>query len=699
MVDSSSGRTSNAPPSVWAQGLALVGLAGVAITQPVLDLMGRNPEFFVAGRYTSTQIVAFALVVAGVPSFVLVAVFALARLVHRPTGDVVHVVLLGALGALFANVLVRAVGDVAMAVAVLAAGVGAAATVVVSRTRGGRLLLAYLAGANVLFLAAFLLASPASALLSGGQDPDALGEVSVPVPPGPVVVIVFDELPISTLMQTDGTINEERYPAFARLAERTTWFRNTSSPHSHTERAVPALATGMVREERVLPTFTAMPRNLLSLLGTAVPVERYESVTDLCPRSVCPAQESQPLRQAIEDSLVVFGHRVLPNSLRDGLPRIDEGWGSFGSDLDGGPPGVAPQPDAEGGADPLARWHGTDRSERSATTQAARLVQHGTRVDGTPALHFIHVVTPHAPWFDTPWGTRLMRPMPEWRLEGPEAAVEWSALVRYQRHSLQTGSADVALGKVLDHLEGEGLWDDATIVVTADHGTSTIPPGVGREPDGSNEEELFRVPFFLKVPGQQRAEVVDDVAMTIDVLPTLMDVLDVETDWELDGHSLLDGSAPTVTPLVDRDVEALFDVVRYHARQLPHGWDWTALAAVGDHGALVGRRLDDLEVGDPSELSWYPNNEEDFARLPQGLAPQLVTGRVYGPGDDPPRSLLLVVNGTVAGATGGYDERADGGFAFSSLLGPYLEPTGNEIEAYEVTGPPDRPVLHPLQDL
>ena len=51
----------------------------------------------------------------------------------------------------------------------------------------------YLAAANVLFLAAFLVASPASALLSSEQDPDALGEVSVPVPPGPVVVIVFDE--------------------------------------------------------------------------------------------------------------------------------------------------------------------------------------------------------------------------------------------------------------------------------------------------------------------------------------------------------------------------------------------------------------------------------------------------------------------------------------------------------------------------
>ena len=53
-------------------------------------------------------------------------------------------------------------------------------------------------------------------------------------------------------------------------------------------------------------------------------------------------------------------------------------------------------------------------AERSPETQAARLVEQGLAIDGDPALHFIHVVLPHAPWFATPWGTRLMQPMPEW---------------------------------------------------------------------------------------------------------------------------------------------------------------------------------------------------------------------------------------------------------------------------------------------
>lgn len=674
----------------------LVGLAGLAITQPVLDLMGRNPEFFVAGRYTASQIVAFGVVVALVPSAVLVTAFAVVRLVHAGAGDVVHAALVAALGTLFGNVLSRGLGFDGAAVAVVASLLGAAVALLVLRIPAGDLLLRYLAAANVFFLVAFLVISPASALLSGGVDADALGSVSVPEPPGPVVVIVFDELPLPTLMRTDGTINAERYPSFARLAAGSTWFRNASSPHNRTERAVPAIVTGRVLEERTMPTFNALPRNLLALMSTAMPIARYEPVTDLCPRDACEERDGQPLRQAIEDSMVVFGHRVLPPTLRDDLPRIDDAWGSFGEVVGGG----ATEPAAEDPTtdeDPLARWHTSDRSERNPSTQARRLVEHGLAIDGTPALHFIHVVVPHAPWFITPWATRLMPPMPAWRddegQDGPTAA--WSSLIRYQRHSLQTGAADVALGQVLDHLEEAGIWDDATVIVAADHGTSTIPPDVTRIATDNNKEEVYRVPIFVKAAGQGRGEVVDDVAITTDILPTLIDLLDIETDWTLDGHSLLDGSQRTVEPLVSTDVSALLGVVRRHATDFPHGWDWAALAAVGEHGALVGRTLADLDVGPPSPLRWAPANEAAFDAVPnaKGEAPQLVTGTVTAPGGVEPPAIVIAVNGTVAGVTGGYERQGEA-WSFSSMLGPFLHRGSNQIVAYEVTGGPAGPVLH-----
>jgi hypothetical protein len=211
----------------------------------------------------------------------------------------------------------------------------------------------------------------------------------------------------------------------------------------------------------------------------------------------------------------------------------------------------------------------------------------------------------------------------------------------------------------------------------------------------NNVEEVYRVPLFLKVPGQTDADVRDDVAQSIDILPTLMDVLGIETDWDMDGHSLLDGSERTVTPLVRTDVDALLGVVRRHEADFPFGYDWTALAAVGEHAALVGEAVADFAVGERSRLEWTPNNEVAFADLPEGgdaEVPQLVTGTIVAPDAAEPPALVIAVNGTVAGVTGGY-ERTGAGWSFSSMLGPFLERGANEIDAYEVIAGTDGPTL------
>ena len=92
------------------------------------------------------------------------------------------------------------------------------------------------------------------------------------------------------------------------------------------------------------------------------------------------------------------------------------------------------------------------------------------------------------------------------------------------------------------------------------------------------------------------------------------------------------------------------------------------------------------------------DNDDAFRHLPDeaGRAPQLVTGTITGSGDGSPPSLVLVVNGTVAGVTGGY-VRTDDGWSFSSVLGPYLRDGANEIAAYEVAEAAGQPVLHPVR--
>ena len=179
----------------------------------------------------------------------------------------------------------------------------------------------------------------------------------------------------------------------------------------------------------------------------------------------------------------------------------------------------------------------------------------------------------------------------------------------------------------------------------------------------ANREEVYRVPLFIKAPGQTHGEIRDDSAQNLDVLPSIVDLLDADVDWEFDGHSLFDGSAAHTRRRCRPTSTAAIAIAARRAEEFPHGDDWTALAAVGEHGDLVGREVADLEVGAPSE--WRATlDQADAVRRPadrrrsscRSCSPARVTART----GEPPE-LLAAVNGTLAGVVGGY-RPSDGGW-------------------------------------
>ncbi|MDD9372074.1 MAG: hypothetical protein PV358_18275, partial [Acidimicrobiales bacterium] len=223
---------------------ALFGIAGIAITQPILDLFGRNPTFFVAGNYGWGDIVAFALVVALIPGLVAVLVTASMRLFGKRAGMIAHRVGVAVLAGLFGLMLARTLGiDAAMAAFGLAVAVAVGLVLAVTRWSAVRLFLAYLAVGNLAFLGLFLFVSPSSRLLGGTVYADA-GRVNFPALEGPVTVLVFDEFPLATLLRPDGSIDDELYPNIAALADESTWFRNASTESGTTYRSVPEILSG-----------------------------------------------------------------------------------------------------------------------------------------------------------------------------------------------------------------------------------------------------------------------------------------------------------------------------------------------------------------------------------------------------------------------------------------------------------------------
>jgi hypothetical protein len=166
--------------------LIILGLSGLAVTQPLLDVFGNNPEFFVAGNYSRGQIISFALLVVLVPPVVGIGLTAAATFIDRRAGMTEFAVVSAALAGAFVLAALRTL-DVDGTVLVFAVGVmvGVGIAVLVVRTRGAQLFVSYLA--NLLFLGSFLFFSPTSELVAGGSAGD-VGEVDVPALEGPVVV-------------------------------------------------------------------------------------------------------------------------------------------------------------------------------------------------------------------------------------------------------------------------------------------------------------------------------------------------------------------------------------------------------------------------------------------------------------------------------------------------------------------------------
>ena len=100
----------------------------------------------------------------------------------------------------------------------------------------------------------------------GDVDPADLGAFGSGDPP-PVVMLVFDEWPLASIVRSDGTIDADLYPNVAALAGDSTWYRDTTTVANLTNFAVPALLTGNFPEEGDTADTATHPENLFTLLG------------------------------------------------------------------------------------------------------------------------------------------------------------------------------------------------------------------------------------------------------------------------------------------------------------------------------------------------------------------------------------------------------------------------------------------------
>ncbi|MFW6012126.1 MAG: sulfatase [bacterium] len=97
---------------------------------------------------------------------------------------------------------------------------------------------------------------------------------------------------------------------------------------------------------------------------------------------------------------------------------------------------------------------------------------------------------------------------------------------------------DSEMGSFFDELKSRGLYEDAVIIVTSDHGEEFREHG--RFIHSQPYDETVGVPLFIKFPGSWGAGTrVSEVVETVDIPATLLDYLDLEVPEYFQGETLL----------------------------------------------------------------------------------------------------------------------------------------------------------------
>jgi hypothetical protein len=496
---------------------AVLGAWTAAVSQPLLDLYGKNVTLFTAAKLDPWRIVAFSAVIAlAAPLAWLAVALALRRAPRLFRGW--RALSIGVGAALVALVFLNARGVRGAVLVPSAVALAILGAVLFERSRGVRSVVALMGLLAPVVLVLFLGTSSVAhfAWSASGSDV-ALAPGSVPHRPT-IVWLVFDETNLAMLLDPSGHIDATRYPHLAALAGESTWYRNAVGVDSQTPRAVPGLLSGRDGSGTAWPTSADYPVNAFSLLAATYRIDAYEPVTDLCVSKACLANQltgSRRLRSFLRDAAIVYGTMALPPTLAAHLPRVTDAWGGFGSES---PASSATRPT-------MAKFRRFNRGPAQQVDVAAGFTARIVRAE-RPTLHFLHLLLPHRPWRLLPDGSAYddaeSESLPRYR----EPKDLWLAQDQAARFALQAAAMDAVLGRIVARLRAEGLWTTTFLALSADHGIVFTPGAATRFPEAPGSlDELYRVPMLVHAPGQLTGGVSDSPVSTADILPTLLGVL------------------------------------------------------------------------------------------------------------------------------------------------------------------------------
>ncbi|MDQ2700698.1 MAG: sulfatase-like hydrolase/transferase, partial [Actinomycetota bacterium] len=455
-----------------------------------------------------------------------------------------------------------------------------------------------------------------------GPGPAAAAVIDpvAPDPATPVVMVILDELPTATLLDSRQMIDVRRFPNFARLARSSTWYRDNASAGDYTAWAVPPILTGNRSNDAILPTSDAQPNNIFNLLGPGRRVHVREEVTELCPARICPVgnQGEAP------------GHVLSSEFIKAKFGPLD--------------------------LPAVSRW-----------------------IDSLPSgrrtLSVLHLPLPHQPQRFLPGGQIYpggplgftIPPINGWTISNPGIT-----LVQ-QRHILQTAYTDRIVGRILNKVKSNGDWDRSLVIVTADHGYSFDRRYDRRDVSPQTVAATVNPPLFVKYPGQNAGVVSPKSTQGVDLVPTIAETLGVTYMYETDGVPIRE--VPEAREMVvDKDNMKSLVINTGQIRGQRPALVATSHRRLGDLGLWsLGprKRLIGTRPGRKPRLGRARVKIDHLERLQNyrpgtGQVPSLVSGVVTGVKAN--EMIALAINGKVTGTTRTF--AYNGAMRFGSMVPP-----------------------------
>lgn len=162
-----------------------------------------------------------------------------------------------------------------------------------------------------------------------------------------------------------------------------------------------------------------------------------------------------------------------------------------------------------------------------------------------PLFLYVHYIDPHFPYrapapYDEQFDHRRQAPL---RVDGvdplgllPPGNDRHKVARTLDQYDGEIAYMDHHVGRLLDGLREQGVLDDAIVIVTSDHGEEFFEHG--KDGHGKSAyEEVLRVPFLVHWPGRIAPTLVEHPAGLVDVMPTLLALLGIETQAEMQGIS------------------------------------------------------------------------------------------------------------------------------------------------------------------